>query len=194
MVTLAELFSASLKDRGPRFVELWVSALADLEPEVLDAACKRAMQIYKFFPMPAEIRAAIEQPEAKGLQLEMEEEWHSALRWVQRYYHPDIGISRHAPELSPQTVHALRAAGGFDWIASCPDAELQWVKKRFLADYQLISEAGRVEHLLSDGRAKEILSRLQSSARSALPERIGPLEGNRTSLSVANPALKAIAR
>jgi hypothetical protein len=68
------------------------------------------------------------------------------------------------------------------------------VKKRFLADYQLISEAGRVEHLLSDGRAKEILSRLQSSARSALPERIGPLEGNRTSLSVANPALKAIAR
>lgn len=167
MVTFAELFCVSLKDRGPRSVDLWVSALADLEPQILEAACRRAMQICKFFPTPAEIRAAIERPEAMALQLEAENAWHRTLCWISRYYHPDLGIDRNAPELAPQMIHALRAAGGFRWIEECSDEKLVWVKKAFLADYQVISEIGRVEHLLSDGRAKEILAQLQSSARGA---------------------------
>jgi hypothetical protein len=183
---LAELFSVSLKDRGPRFVDLWVSALADLAPETLETACKRAIQICKFFPTPAEIRAAIERPEAKALQLEAEDAWHRALRWVRRYYHPDLGIDRNAPELSPQMIHALRAAGGVPWIECCSDAELQWVKKRFVADYQLVSEAGQIEHLLTDGRAKEILARLQSSGQRALPKQIDHAGDDRRSSSAMN--------
>ena len=110
--------------------------------------------------MPAEIRTAIEQPEAKALQLEAEEEWHRALHWVQRNYHPDLGVSRKAPELPPQTVHALRAAGALSWIFGCSDAEMQWAKKKFLSDYQLVSESGKVRHLLTQREARDILAKI----------------------------------
>ena len=49
------------------------------------------------------------------------------------------------------------------WICCCSDAELQWSKKEFVADYQLICETGKIEHLLSDGRAKEILAEFRRS-------------------------------
>ena len=58
VVKFAELYAVSLADRGPRFVELWASAVADLSPDMLDAACRKAMQTCKFFPMPAEVRLA----------------------------------------------------------------------------------------------------------------------------------------
>ena len=64
-VALAELFSVSLTERGPRFVDLWVSALVDLEPHILDAACRRSMQTCKFYPMPAELRRLAEQIDAE---------------------------------------------------------------------------------------------------------------------------------
>src|SRR5260370_42187706 len=67
-VTFAELFCVSLADRGPRFVDLWVSALTDLAPETVEATCRRTMQTCKFFPTPAEIRAHIGRAEETATQ------------------------------------------------------------------------------------------------------------------------------
>jgi hypothetical protein len=86
IVTFAELFCTSLEDRGPRFVDLWVSALSDLEPGILDAACRRATQSCKFFPMPAEIRGPIQIVELTDL----EDEWQALLDYCRKWVHPDI--------------------------------------------------------------------------------------------------------
>lgn len=167
-VTFAELYCIALVDRGPRFVDLWVSALADLEPNVLDAACRRAMEVCKFFPSPAEIRAQIDKANASGLQLEAAEAWDRWLKHVTSYYHPDLGWDRRAPKLPAVVEHAARAAGGAFWVSTCPESELQWARVRFMDAYALAQQTCQVEHLLSRGEAKKILSRLTTEA---LPER-----------------------
>lgn len=164
VVRFAELYSVSLAERGPRFVELWVSAVADLAPETLDAACRKAMQTCKFFPLPAEIRNHIEKAEKNGFDLEAESEWHKLLAWIDRCYHPDVGIRRGAPSLPPQIEHAARAAGGYRYLESCSEEQLVWAKKAFFADLQNIRETGKAEHLLSDGRAKKIFRSLTAAS------------------------------
>ena len=60
IVILAEFYRTDLTERGPRYVELWVGALSDVEASSLELACRKAMQLYKFFPTPAEIRDALQ--------------------------------------------------------------------------------------------------------------------------------------
>jgi hypothetical protein len=158
--TFAELFCVSLADRGPRFVNLWVSALSDLDPHVLDAACKRATQTCKFFPTPAEIRAHVDRADAAGLHLRAEEAWQDLLEWIRKFYGPDLGVSRIATELPAPVTHALRAAGGLHWIWGCPESDLQWAKKRFVEDFVRVHETHQVEFLLTDGEARKILRRV----------------------------------
>lgn len=175
VLQFAELYSVGLADRGPRFVELWVSALLDLAPDTLEAACRRAMQTCKFFPTAAEIRAHIEGANAKGFELEAEEEWRKALNVATQFFQPDIGLYRNAPELSQATWHALKVAGGLEHLQSCKREELQWARRRFLADYMLIHETCQVEHLLSNGEAKRILAEVTGPAKPK-PKQLTPLE------------------
>jgi len=56
----ASLYNTTLRERGERFVEIWVAAVSDLRPEILQLACERAARNCKFFPLPAEIRAQID--------------------------------------------------------------------------------------------------------------------------------------
>jgi hypothetical protein len=163
VLQFAELYSASLAERGPRFVELWVSAFLDLAPDALEAACRRAMQTCKFFPTPAEIRTHIENANGNGAALEIEEAWSRALDWVQQYFHPDLGVTRGAPELPAAIQHAMRAAGGMRWLDSCPASELQWAKKRFVEDFTRIHETQQSEHLLTRPEARRILSDLTTA-------------------------------
>lgn len=156
----AELFSVSLIDRGSRFVELWVAALSDLEPQALEGACVRATQTCKFFPTPAEIRSHIDGAQSKALELEAQQQWENALRVAREFFHPDIGLYRTAPKLSAVTWHALRVAGGLYHLSQCPDGELQWARKRFIADYELVKQVEKEQHLLGDGEARRVLERL----------------------------------
>lgn len=178
---LVEIAEVCQKPITSALVEIWVRDLSDIPAERLCRAFEQLRKTWTsgFLPTPGNVRAAIEQPEAKALQLEMEEEWRRSLRWIQRHYHYDIGISRDAQDLPPRTAHALRAAGGIGWIAECSDAELQWAKKKFLADFQLVSETGRIEHLLADGRAKEILAQLLPTGPMAIPKQIDLPGGDR---------------
>jgi hypothetical protein len=174
LVMFAELYSVSLKDRGKRFVELWISAVSDLDPRTLDAACRRTIQVCKFFPTPADVRGQIDQAVAKGFELEAECEWQKLLSWVRQYVFPDTGVSHNAPRLAAAVEHAAKAAGGFFYIERCSEDELVWCRKNFLAAYKNVHETGQVEHLLSSTEAKKILAGLAS--RPALAPR--PLTEN----------------
>jgi len=168
-VTFAELFRVSLKERGQRFVDLWVSALADLKPEVLDEACQLAMRVCKFFPTPAEIREHIDNANSAGLELEAEEAWEHWYAHVQKYFHPELGWDRRAPQLDAITEHAGRAAGGARWVAGCPESELPWARKRFIRSYTLAHETGQVQNLLTRGETKKIFASLTRNKPAKLP-------------------------
>ena len=112
----------------------------------------------------------IDQADETGFQLKAEKDWDGLLAWIRENYYPDSGVRRGAPQLSPAVQHAARAAGGFGHLERCPESELTWCRKTFLAAYANFHATAKVEHLLSDGEAKEIYQRLTSPLRPVLAE------------------------
>jgi hypothetical protein len=178
-----------------RDLAVYGDALSDLTVEQLDTACLMASKKCQFFPTPADIRKQVEDADAKGLELEAEREWQRVLHFVARWYHPDVGIDRRGPKLSAATWHALKAAGGLYHVYQCSSDEEQWTRKRFIADYELIHQTKQVEHLLSDGDAKQILARITEGApapdRKALPE-AKPLEYEVRPAAAARPVREKV--
>lgn len=141
---------------------LYADALSDLSVDQLDAAFLRASQVCRFFPNPADVRSQLEQTTTKALALESEVAWQRALDWIDRWFHPDVGVDKRAPSLDPSVRHAIVAAGGFEYLFNTCGEQLQWAKKRFIDSYTNVHELGQVQHLLEDGEAKNILRRLSS--------------------------------
>lgn len=158
-------------------IALWEDELADIGPALLEQAFRQVLRTSRFFPTIADVRATLDQANANGLQLEVEEAWSRALDWVQRYFHQDLGVTRGAPELPATIQHAIRAAGGMRWLETCPQGELGWAKKRFVEDFTRVHETQQLEYLLTRPEARRILSGLTT----AEPEpqiRSGPVVEN----------------
>jgi hypothetical protein len=157
---------------GKKFVpeselfNIWVSALEDLSPVQIWNAGEKLMRVWRYsnLPMPGDVRAQVETATEKANELEADNEWQKALRVATDFYQPDIGLYRNAPKLEPATWHAIQAAGGLSHLFNCSREELQWARKRFIADYLLVHETAQAQHLLGDGEAKRIISRLKEGA------------------------------
>jgi hypothetical protein len=141
---------------------LWIDELSDIPPEQLERAFRHTMRTHTFNNMPqvGEIRAQIDQANAKGLELKAEEAWQWALTYCTRCFHPDMGVSRSAPELPAKISHAIKAAGGMLQLYNDTPEQLVWAKKRFIEDFVLIHETGQVENLLTDAQAKHFLRQI----------------------------------
>jgi hypothetical protein len=164
---------------SPMLAGVWISALDDIPPARLDAAFKNLVKTWKpdfgrKFPAPADLRSLLDKADETGFQLKAEKDWDGLLAWIQENFHPDTGIRRGAPQLSPAVCHAARAAGGYSFIERCSESELVWCKKRFLEAYANFHATAKVEHLLSDGEAKEIYARLTAGLRPVLAEKVKP--------------------
>ena len=144
-------------------IALWEDELADVSPALLEKAFRQVLRTSRFFPTIADVRALIDQANASGTKLEIEEAWTRALDWVQRYFHPDLGVAQGAPQLPAVIQHAIRAAGGMRWMESCPANELQWAKKRFVEDFTRVHETQQSENLLTRPEARRILSGLTTA-------------------------------
>ncbi len=159
LVKFCAMFDKSLT---PLLKATWCEALADLDAGMIEAACLHVSKTAEFFPSPGTIRKCRDQADARGFELVAAQKWQQLLAWIGRWYHPDVGVNRRAPELDAAIQFAARSAGGFHWISTCPESELNWARKRFIEDYGRIHEAGQAEHLLSDGEAKNIITRLRA--------------------------------
>lgn len=171
IVTFGEIFGREIT---PELVKVWCKLLADVDAEALNHACERAAKTCKFFPSPAEIRGQLDRANAAGFALEAEEKWQQLLEWVKSFYHPNIGVKRGAPQLDPAIQFAARVAGGFHWLESCPESELQWAKKRFIESFSRVHETGEVEHLLTDGEARRILATLRAGLPQSINRQLAP--------------------
>jgi hypothetical protein len=170
-------------------IALWEDEFADIRPALLEKAFRQVLRTSRFFPTIADVRAQIDQANASGARLEIEEAWARALDWVQRYFHPDLGVTRGAPELPAAIQHAVRAAGGMRWLEGCPASELQWAKKRFVEDLARVQETQQSQHLLTRPEARLILSNLTT----AEPEhRIHSGPAAEKSLPVGKPCLEEV--
>lgn len=145
---------------------IYAAALADLPPEVIEAACEKYMKIGKFFPLPADLREMVVVAEDSAHTLAVNEAWNGALAWTRKWYLGiDMGFDRRAPELDEKQHRAIVAAGGFEHVSSCTLEDLQWAKKRFVENYghqEIVEQSGA---LLGRGEAKKILDRLRAPAR-----------------------------
>ncbi|MGC1107111.1 MAG: hypothetical protein WA876_11280 [Candidatus Acidiferrales bacterium] len=169
IVVFGELFAREIT---PELVSAWCMLLGDIEPRLLDQACDRTARTCKFFPTVADVRAQLDQAAATAFELDAERAWHELLAWVKRFFHPDLGVTCSAPQLDPAIEFAARAAGGFRWLETCSESELQWAKKRFVEALSRQNKAGETAQLLGDGEAKRALRILKAGPLHAEQKRI----------------------
>jgi hypothetical protein len=166
LVVFGTLFNREIT---PFLIGSWCELLSGLSVPQIEQGCKQIAKTWTFshFPTPGAVLTQFEKANEKGLELESETEWENLLDWTDKNYFPDTGIRKGARQLSATTQHAARAAGGFRWIATCPESELIWCRRTFVAAYKNVHETGQLEHLLGNGEAKRILAGF--SERLALP-------------------------
>lgn len=157
LVIFGSLFQREIT---PLLIGAWCELLGDLAPGMMERACSQTAKTIRFFPSAGDIRAQLDQAEAKGFELEAETEWQKLLAWVRENVFPDTGIRRGAPKLAPAVNHAAKAAGGIYFIERCSEEQLVWCRKTFLAAFENIHETREAEHLLGDGDAKRIIGKL----------------------------------
>jgi hypothetical protein len=146
------------------FINIWSEELVDIPTSTLELAFKATIRTIKWFPTIADIRAQLQQADAKAFELEDEQKWGKLLAWAAKYFHSDIGVLAGAPDLPADVAHAARAAGGLHWISNCPEDQLVWCRKNFLAALKSVRETGQVEHLLGPREAKRIVNELRTGA------------------------------
>jgi hypothetical protein len=156
---------------------LWRDGFEDVAVDRLRAAfvaCLRTHS-YKNIPTVGDVRQHLLKAETNTSQFEAEQRWSRVREYLRLYYSADgIQIKRYipdcphrgcdcpsaAPRITPRSDHAIRAAGGLEWINECSLEDLQWAKKRFIEDYIVWGEMDKDQFLLPEGPIREQFSRL----------------------------------
>lgn len=133
-------------------VALYQTALADLEPAELEAACLKALSECRFMPTVADIRSHIKRVAVVEQASARDDEWADILSKIQfwdEYYHAKEGRgwgSDGPPKLSAAGSQAVRACGGFSAIQATKPEYLPILKKQFDEAYhRQIEHAGNMQ-------------------------------------------------
>lgn len=129
--------------------------------EVLDAACRKASQVCRFFPVPADILAQVEKQQAQATRNTAESEW---LYIVERVNFGD------KLKLSDAAQYAAKCAGGLMLIGDCPVADLVWRKRDFIEAYNRYRETEKAEIArkpLTEAESRNLLAQVAERARIA---------------------------
>jgi hypothetical protein len=164
IVIFAELH---FREVSSEFIDIWCRALADIDPELLDRACERAVQTCRFFPTPADIRAAIEEAQSNAHKIEAEAAWNRVFRAA--------SLGGHFDDFDALTQRAL-GRSGWSYMVHCDSYEgAKWAEKQFVAAYVRLHETRQVEHLLGEGEAKKILRELGAELKRTTPKELPPM-------------------
>ena len=157
---------------------IYHEVLSDIPAAQLDAACRRDSERPVLSetgrrPNPyRSCRAALAERRA-----EAEDAWRFALDYCVHHFRPGLpNWRRRAPALAPKIEEAIARAGGFGWLESCPESELQWAKKKFLEALSNLAELEKAADLLpSGGEARSILRQLAARSELCAPRNLPPV-------------------
>ena len=163
-------------------ISIWIEELDGYPVEKLAGMFRHVLRTWKpeygrTFPTPADVLAPLENSPA--LQTEADLKWQQVLDVIRVYWSPDLpgGFSRGAPRLTERTATAIRAAGGFAWIADCPRDALVWAKKAFCESYMAWETLQRDQYLLPDGSpVKALLSQVCRTVDPRSPEETAAID------------------
>lgn len=164
IVALAENFGADLSVAR---IDLLEAGLADLNLEQIHTAFKLcALRRERFFPSLAELRGYVDGGAKQTADvIDDELAWQGVLEHCRVHVWKDGG--RTGPRLSDAVEFAVRRAGGWFYVAECPERDLVFAKQRFLDG--LANVRGGVEQFafLPDGPVKRMIA--AAAVSKALP-------------------------
>lgn len=167
LVTFAEICQ---REVTPELVAIWTGLLGDVPQDRLHAALNRLLLTWRrnSLPTPGDVLAQFDEANNSALSLEALSAWERLLRYLRWNFNSDLGFSPKAPPLDSATEHAMLAAGGPRWLVTCDESELQWAQKRFCEDYIAVHDPQKIQDLIGDREAKEILGRITNQSRVGL--------------------------
>lgn len=119
VTALAETFGRNLTAAGAR---IYLAALSDLSVAEVERACIRAAQEAKFMPVPSELRVHAGKTSPAE---EAAHAWDVVLESMNRYdYLRSI-------DFGPLVNAVVRNLGGWQWLCSQKDPQLEWTRKEF---------------------------------------------------------------
>jgi hypothetical protein len=161
---------AVTKETAPAVAEIWAEALEGVPTDALEPAFKATLKTCKWFPTPADILSHIESAQDGRA----DDEWQNVLEYASRHVNPDLAgatfgdSGARAPRLPFDVDHAARAAGGLAFFESCSRDDLQWAKKRFVADLTRQRQSGDIAAFLPPSGLEKLLA--DTAPRFALPQ------------------------
>lgn len=131
--------------------------------EALDEACRKASQVCRFFPVPADILAQAEKKQVVATRNTAESEWQHLLNRC------NFGAG---PKLSEAAKYAVKCAGGLGVVSTCSTDDLVWRKKEFLEAYNRWTATPQDQRALTVGESKKLLA--EASARAEGVDKLNP--------------------
>jgi hypothetical protein len=148
-------------------VAAYAGVLDGLTPQQLDAACRLATKACKFFPTPADIVEHIENAQVVVERVAGEKAWARVLELA-----PDFGCDyRIASAREPNDaalLFAARAAGGWRYIATCSERDLQFARKTFLEAYDRMKRLPEARRVLEPAQERALLAEINRRERSGV--------------------------
>jgi hypothetical protein len=146
MYVLADAFQFDVPDPEPgvpSLSDIWVMALADIAPSVLNEAFRKLLETWKpdygrRFPAPGDLRALLVEAQTLARQAESDTTWQAVLLTIRERWHPDLGWR--GPVLEHKLGLAVLAAGGVDHLWNASSEQLVWAKKEFMDFYRRDAE------------------------------------------------------
>lgn len=135
--------------------ETWTKLLSRFSVEKVEVAMQKALQSCKRFPVPADVISQLALPDSVIEEERAENSWQAALEWARENGNLPDGAKPRTP-LDRRSAHALRVAGGANYVESCSKDDLVWARKRYLEAYTryLQVECADLDALPEDIRAE----------------------------------------
>lgn len=198
LIVLDTVFRPEKPARPDEFKDVYVRALADVEPSALEVAFQRCLRELKFYPTVSEIR---DRAPVQNKLLLSEQAWNEVWRQVEKYG----SYRRHFPEapaFDAATEYALRQVGGYLYVCSVGvnergESPLTFIRRDFMTAFdRFLSEGGAQLHLSQAQAASELQTLLAASQRKELPTVAGDgrqaaevsLQGTSAALAARKPS------
>lgn len=149
---------------------IWIRELGGIDPAILEPVLRASLRSCKFFPTIAEVLEPINAAKKCDEQMSIEDTWQRLLNYIREwdwYFGLDNTASarRHPPDLPVEVDHAMRAAGGINFIRNGTGEDKVWAKKRFVEDLTRVRQTGQLAGLLSRQEFRALIE----TAKKALP-------------------------